>query len=610
MMTRKTRAGLAFLILCAVLVAASAARAEAPPAAPAAETPAEPRPAGQPDNVPAHMDLGAEKIRFEVQLEDDLRPGALVAGRYTGSDLTLQVLYRLTLRDPRGPSAETQLVGRLAVCLLYCKTYEPVEYKRKGSKFLVSYRRGKPNPSHGEVPASVYFVADLPPGLPPGTYCLEMRCLDEAEAIQPLIQPFVVLPEGSRPAPAALEPVILTEKDNGRTVRASVGQEIRILLKDEIGFWKQDGRFGGSGSYGTVLKSLDSPHPYLPEIEPGQRRQGPGTFVEKYLAQSPGRGDLLITKWIRSIGTPGVPDPVQHFRATVEVAEDFAGRFVSPAVEGSQGWGAAINGVRMRLVPERARYAAGELISASLEIECLKGYPDGFTFSRLRRSSTGLRVGTERLNLSFPPNEPLFIQEHTVYRRPLLLSEVAAMQTPGTYVIKADHWLDSPYLPDEWTGKIEAPPVTIEVVLAAPAPGPAVASPAPDARAGWPPLSEVSLATAMQRTRAIALCEATSGPIMKIDDDGQPECHQQVKVLRVFLGVVPQAHETVQYRFDRARGQRPVKYAEKALWMLDTSKPRWIALKILEDAATNHEIVRQLAAAHPIPANGAAEEQK
>ncbi|HUX03233.1 MAG TPA: hypothetical protein VMY35_19905, partial [Phycisphaerae bacterium] len=450
---------------------------------------------------------------------------------------------------------------------------------------------------------------DLPPDLPPGTYCLEMRCLDEAEAIQPLIQPFVVLPEGSRPAPAALDPVILTEKDNGRTVRAGVGQEIRILLKDEIGFWKQDGRFGGGGSCGAVLKSLDAPHPYLPEIEPGQGHKGPGTFVEKYLAQSPGRTDLHIRRWIWQ-RISGAPDSVQDFRATVEVAEDFAGQFVSPAVKDSQRWGTAVNGVRMRLVPERARYAAGELISASLEIECLKGYPDGFTFSRLRRSSTGLRVDTERLNLSFPPNEPLFIQEHTVYRRPLLLSEVAAMQTPGTYVIKADHWLDSPYLPDEWTGKIEALPVTIEVVPADPAPGPAVASPAPDARAGWPPLSEVSLATAMQRTRAIALCEATSGPIMKIDDDGQPECHQQVKVLRVFLGVVPQAHETVQYRFDRARGQRPVKYAEKALWMLDTSKPRWIALKILEDTATNHEIVRQLAAAHPIPANGAAEEQE
>jgi len=608
MMPRKTRAGMAFLVLCAVLVAASAARAEAPPAAPAASTPAEPRPAGQPDNVPAHMDLGAEKIRFEVQPEDDLRPGALVAGRYTGSDLTLQVLYRLTLRDPRGPSAETQLVGRLAACPLYCTTYEPVEYKRKGSKFLVSYRRGKPNPSHGEVPASVYFVADLPPGLPPGTYCLEMCCLDETEEIEPLIQPFVVPPEGSRQVTAAFEPVILTEKDNGRTVRVRVGQEIHVLLNDEIGYWKEDGRCGGGGAYGTILKSLDSPNYYLPEIEPGQVRKGPGTFVEEYLAQSPGRADLQIRRWIWQ-RMSGAPDSIQDFRATVEVAEDFASRFVSPTIEGFQGWGAAVNGVRMRLVPERTRYAAGEPISASLEFECLKGYPDGFTFCILRRG-VGLRVGAEGLSLDFPPNEPLFIQEHTVYRRPLFLAEVAAMQTPDTYVIKADHWLETPYLPDEWTGKIEAPPVTIEVVPAAPPPGPAVASPAPDAQAGWSPLSEVSLATAMQRTRTIALCEATSGPIMKMDDDGRPECHQQVKVLRVFLGVVPQANEFVRYRFDRARGQRPVKFAEKALWMLDTSKPRWIALKVLEDTATNYEIVRQLAAAHPISANGAVEEKK
>ena len=608
MMPRVIFAGTILLAVGALFAMPSAARAEAPPAAPAASTPAEPRPAGQPDNVPAHMDLGAEKIRFEVQPEDDLRPGALVAGRYTGSDLTLQVLYRLTLRDSRGPSAETQLVGRLAACPLYCTTYEPVEYARQGSKFLASYRRGKPNLSHGEVPASVYFAADLPPDLPPGTYGLEMRCLNEAETIPPLIQPFVVPPEGSRQATAALEPVILTEKDNGRTVRASVGQEIHVLLKDEIGYWKQDGRFGGGGSHGAILKSLDPPHPYLPEIEPGQVRKGPGTFVEEYLAQSPGRADLQIRRWIWQ-RMSGAPDSIQDFRATVEVAEDFASRFVSPTVEGSQGWGAAVNGVRMRLVPERTRYAAGEPISASLEFECLKGYPDGFTFCILRRG-VGLRVGAEGLSLDFPPNEPLFIQEHTVYRRPLFLAEVAAMQTPDTYVIKADHSLDSPYLPDEWTGKIEATPVTIEVVPAAPAPGPAVASPAPDAQAGWPPLSEVSLATAMQRTRAIALCEATSGPIMKIDDDGRPECYQQVKVLRVFLGVVPQAHETVQYRFDRARGQRPVKYAEKALWMLDTSEPRWIALKALEDTAANHEIVRQLAAAHPIPANDAEEERK
>lgn len=420
-------------------------------------------------------------VRFVTYNEDGMKPGVMVAGPYEGSALTPPVLYRLTLLGQQKPVAFNELVGRLPRQVSYADTFEAVEYKSEGARLTVVYRRGPPNPSHGDVRGSAYFVVTLPPHFAPGQYFVEVRCADEAARIAPLSCEFTVPASLPKPTPTVLERITLTEKDNGKTVRAFVGQEILLKIKDSIQgkeeYWLEG---GGSGPGGPV-ELLDWGQ-YELNAAPGQEPR-PGYFIERYLAASPGRSSSE-----RGWSVKGAIAAQQEFRIDFEVLDWPAASAALAAKHGGP-WGETANGVRARLVCDRTRFIAGEKIPARLDIECVRGYPEGFKTSTLRTEISFL-CGKEFKRVHIPVGSYLYLQEGTAYSTELDLSEVFSPATPGPatkgpprkpspaetfslakpglYTVIADQLNDQPYLADEWTGHLRTPPVTIEVLADTP----------------------------------------------------------------------------------------------------------------------------------------------
>lgn len=458
-----TRAGLPVLLL--VLCACDSCNSRNPPPSPTSSA----------------TSFDTNLVKFVTYQEDGVPPGVMVAGLYQGCVLTPPVLYRLTLLGQQKPVAFNELVGRLPQRVSYADTFKAVEYTCEGAKVTVVYRRGPPDPTHGDVSGSAYFVLALPPHLAPGKYTVEVRCAEDASRITPLSCEFTVPASLPKPTPTVLERITLTEKDNGKMVRAFVGQEILLRIKDSIQgkqeFWLEG---GGSGPGGPV-EMLDSGH-YELNAAPGQEPR-PGYFVEKYLAASPGRSSVE-----RGWSVKGALAAQQEFRADFEVLDRPAARTAARARTGGP-WGETVNGVRARLVCDQTRFIVGENIPARLDIECVRGYPEGFKTSTLR-SEINFLCGKEYKTVHIPVGSYLYMQEGTTFSTEMDLREVFSPVTPGPttkgpprkrspaetlslvkpglYTVTANQLNDLPYLADEWTGQLRTPPVTIEVLADTP----------------------------------------------------------------------------------------------------------------------------------------------
>lgn len=431
--------------------------------------------------APSATSFDTNLVRFVTYREDGMPPGVMVAGLYQGSALTPPVLYRLTLFGQQKAVAFNKLVGRLPQQVSYENTFKAVEYKCEGAKVTVVYRRGPPDPTHGDVSGSAYFALTLPPHLAPGQYTVEVRCADDASRIAPLSCEFTVPASLPKPTPTVLKRITLTEKDNGKLVRPFVGQEILLRIKDSVQGKQESWLEGGGSGPGGPVEMLDSEH-YELNAAPGQEPR-PGYFVERYLAASPGRCSVQ-----RGWSIKGALAAQQEFQVDFEVLDWPSAREAATAKPGGP-WGETVNGARARLVCDQTRFIVGERIPARLDIECVRGYPEGFKTSTLR-SEIRFLCGKESKTVHIPVGSYLYLQEGTTFSAEMDLREVFSPVTPGPatkgpprkrspaetfslakpglYTVIADQLNDLPYLADEWTGHLRTPPVTIEVLADTP----------------------------------------------------------------------------------------------------------------------------------------------
>ena len=563
-------------------------------------SPLHPSGPGAPARPPANpADLGPTNVTIAVEDEDDLLPG--VCPIPASPDAPANLLYRLALKEPQAVRA-IRLVGRLPGTPVYCATFVAAVYQQDGSKFLVSYRRGRDNTSRGTVRGTAYFLANLP-RLAAGKYTIEFRCLDAADALPTLEGEFVVPTGSAKSVLTVPAPLALTEKDNGRIVQAKVGQEIQVRLADEIGYWRQDGEFGGGGG-GNLISREEI---YSPEVPPGRERTEPGMFVRTYMAHQPGRFQQTQTLWIRHRGS-GQADTRQEFAMTVEVAEDFANPYVCRTDGSSSGWGPIGNGLRIRIVSDGPKFIAGQPIRARLELECVKGYPEGRTSCQLNRWLY-LNLGKETRLLIVPPNMPLSIQQGTVYSRPVLLSDLFPMNSPGKFSFSMRHIRDGGYLPDDWTGSVHSQPTEIEVLADTPENRRALGVPAgalPTAFANPPeslPGSALGLGEALVKAQAATVCEASGDGFILLDPAGAGCSVQQFRSLLNLRGTFPQNPYPygkspvgeVSYDVRMSRGERLIRDKRHVIWLLTRKSGRWSGIKALEDTPENRQAVQAAA---------------
>ena len=132
------------------------------------------------------------------------------------------------------------------------------------------------------------------------------------------------------------------------------------------------------------------------------------------------------------------------------------------------GWSKAVNGLRARVLCEKATFVEGEPIEITLELQCFGEKDYTYPEKPLRGCQlfphVYVYIGKECKRVRLMAYNRVSILKGKIFRRMLRLSELIALDKPGKYAIRAGH--SNYYTSDvgDWTGDAVSPAVTITVV--------------------------------------------------------------------------------------------------------------------------------------------------